>query len=291
MTNRWRVGPLTFWCALLVLLMAPTQVHAQWPSLPWHPPPPPPETAPDARPSELRYLGWNALLGGIGAGVAALVREESVAKAFVKGAAGGAVVYGGKRIAVERWFGAGLIGRQVGLVGGSMINNAGASRGMFDRVALGFGPVRGYLDREIDGVEWGVDVPAVGAVVRGLVDSDARLDWTGSLSSGAVVFDRSGPNALPGTIYYWQESGWAEYYFAHERVHVLQYDQLYLSVGEPIDAWIGQIFPDLGMPFNLEFNASGLAALIMLYGYIWPKHGEEPWENEAGFLGDLRWER
>jgi hypothetical protein len=240
--------------------------------------------------SEVQLLGANILFGGVSAGVVALFRGEPLGRAFAKGVAGGAVTYGGKRIAVERWFGAGLIGRQVGLLGGSMINNAGAGRGTFERIAFGLGPTRWYLDREHAGVQWGVDVPAVAGLIWGILDSDDSLDLTESLSSGAVVFAGQGEHALPGTIFYSRGGGpeRASYVLAHERVHILQYDQTFLALGEPFESWLGRYLPDLGTPFDMEFNALSLASAFLLAARVWPVHAQQPWEREAIFLGRLR---
>jgi hypothetical protein len=247
--------------------------------------------------SELHLLGANVLLGGASAGIVALFHGEPLAKGVLKGVAGGAVVHGGKRMVVEHWAGAGLLGRQVGLLGGSMINNGGTGRGTFDRVAFGFGPVRGYLDRQNGELDWGLDVPGAVAVLWGIVDSDLSLDPLQSLSSGAVVFQGKGTFALPGTYVYWRSQnprdpeGYAarlRYELAHERVHILQYDQTFLALGKPTESWVATRLPDLGLPFALEFNAVSLAAAAAMASHVWPRHDDQPWEREAMFLGRIR---
>lgn len=240
--------------------------------------------------SEVRFLGANALISGATAGFIALLRGEPTGragKAFVRGAAGGAVVHAGKRIAVERWFGAGLIGRQVALSGSSMIRNAALGRGTFDQTAFGFGPIRGYVGGEGAGVEWAVDVPGVAAAAWGVMRSSHEFDLVESVSSGALVFT-GGAHALPGTIFYTRDDRRA-YVLAHERVHVLQYDQSFLLWGDPLESWFGQRFPALEAPLrHLEFNLVSLGAAVLLSVYAWPVHDDQPWEQEAIYLGGSR---
>lgn len=246
--------------------------------------------------SQLHFLGASVLLGGASAGIVALLQGKPFGRGVLKGLVGGAVVYGGKRVAVEHWSGAGLLGRQVGLLGGSMINNGGTGRGTFEQVAFGFGPVRGYLNRQNGEFDWGLDVPGALAVLWGILDSGQSFDPLQSLSSGAVVFQGEETVALPGTIMYWRSrdvsdpvrhAAWLRYVLAHERVHVLQYDQTFFAVGKPTESWVAARLPDLGLPFALEFNAVSLATAVMAL-HIWPRHDEQPWEREASFLGRIR---
>jgi hypothetical protein len=196
---------------LVLLLAGPAAASAQDTGFDWS--------------TEAAVFGVNALLGGASAGVAALVRREPPLPAFARGVAGGGLIYAGKRIAVDPRPGTGLIGRQVASVGGSMVGNAVAGRGSLDRVALAFGPVRAYLGREVPGVEWRFDVPAVGAAVWG-VATGGEIDIRESQSSGALVVRGNRELALPGTVFYSPaDRERAAYVLAHEQVHILQYDQ------------------------------------------------------------------
>lgn len=239
--------------------------------------------------SELETLGTNALLGGVSAGVVAMLRRKPVGEAFVKGFTGGTLVYAGKRIAVERWFGAGLVGRQVGLLGGSIVGNAGAGRGTFDRIAFGFGPVRGYVVAARRSTRWSVDVPAVAAAVWGIVASGYTFDPGQSVSSGALVFTE-GAHTLPGTSFVPEAGGErATYVRAHERVHILQYDQSFLFWGDPFESWLARRVPALEGPLDhLEFNLVSLGAALLTAIYIVPSHADQPWEREAMYLGRAR---
>jgi L-amino acid N-acyltransferase YncA len=178
--------------------------------------------------SQLHFLGANVLLGGVSAGIAALLHGESLTE--------------------------------------------------------------GCLDRDDGEVDWGLDVPGVLAVLRGILDPDQSLDLPQSVSSGAVVFVGGGAIALPGTIHYHRspDRDRTRYVLAHERVHLLQYDQTFLAVGKPAESWMAGHLPDLGLPFALEFNAASLATALALAVHVWPVHDDQPWEREAMFLGRAR---
>lgn len=94
---------------------------------------------------ELVTAGINALLGGATAAGMRLIRGESASEswsAFWTGTLGGGVTYAGKRVAVERFGGAGFLGRELATVGGSMVRNASAGRGVLEELVLPVGPVR-----------------------------------------------------------------------------------------------------------------------------------------------------
>jgi len=246
--------------------------------------------------TDLRIAGVNMALGGAGAALAAGLSGEPVGPAFLRGAAGGAFVYTGKRIAAERWFGAGLVGRQVGLVGGTMTRNGATGRGTFDEVALGFGPLRWYRDRVEETTVWAVDVPAAGLLAWGLLDSRLGLDLHQTLSSGAMVLkarpssEYGGDHALPGTIF---TSGRGSedrvaYVLAHESVHILQFDQFHFLLGDPVERWAASRLPGRSLPVRLEFNAATLVTAAFLGLRVWPDHDDQPWEWEAIYLGRRR---
>jgi hypothetical protein len=248
-----------------------------------------------AQPADLRSFDWsteatvlgaNALLGGGSALVAALVRRDPPLPAFARGVAGGGLIYAGKRIAVDPRPGTGLIGRQVASVGGSVVGNAVGGRQGLDRVALAFGPVRAYLGREVAGVDWRLDVPALAAAVWG-VATGGEIDIVETQSSGAVVLRGDRELALPGTVFYSPaDRERAAYVLAHERVHVLQYDQSYLMWGGPLEGWLARRYPGLrGVLERLEFNLPVLATAAVLGFVVWPEHDRQPWEQEAIYLG------
>ena len=77
---------------------------------------------------ELLVLGINAALGGATAGIAQELNGGSFLEGLREGAAGGAVVYAGKRLNTLDVDQAGLVGRMLGAVGASVIRNSAAAR-------------------------------------------------------------------------------------------------------------------------------------------------------------------
>ena len=106
--SNWR--PTTT-ALLLVLLVYPLAANGQSESDPLRTAPHERTARPLAWPGELEFLSGNAALGGLTAALIQKLRGVSFWEAFVDGALGGAVAYAGKRIAVERFYGAGLVGR------------------------------------------------------------------------------------------------------------------------------------------------------------------------------------
>lgn len=249
---------------------------------------------------DVALLGVNALLGGVTAGIAGALDGRGFADGFAGGAAGGAVLYAGKRAAAARFDGAGLMGRQVAGIGASMVANAGAGVPLLSETHLHLGPVRLRVTGGWN--EWRVrprlDLPSAAAAVHALAVPGLEFDAGRSLSSGVLVFvspDRSivprfgGPAtsayglALPGTILLGRTEHLPPervgHVFAHERIHVLQYDQLQLTIGRGVEerllggaAWgraltrrtdLGLILPPL----------VGLAAFV--------PYGDHPWEWES----------
>lgn len=84
------------------------------------------------------------MLGGLTAGIVQRLRGGSFSDGFARGAVGGAVAYAGRRIAAERFDGAGLLGRQVGAVGASVVRNASERRPSLERLFFPAGPLHVY---------------------------------------------------------------------------------------------------------------------------------------------------
>lgn len=241
---------------------------------------------------ELRTAGVNALLGGATAAVVRMVRGEPVWDGFLAGAVGGGVGYVGKRIAVEDFYGAGFLGRELASVGGSVVRNAAAGVGPLDEVVLPVGPVRLYVSRE-RGIVPRVDMASVVAAGAFMLAYDARFDPAASLSAGALVFRGNGlmPGlSSAGAMMVWDDAripaDEGPRLMAHERVHILQYDQAFLAWGEPMERWVtdrSRLLPrnlldhvDIG---GLVVGARGGLSLAMDYH-------DRPWEHEAYFLAE-----
>ncbi len=200
-------------------------------------------------------LAVNAAVGGVVAATVQAVRGERVVPAFLAGVAGGAVAHAGKRVAASRFDGAGLLGRQVGALGASMVRNGMEGRGLLEEVMLAVGPVRMYVRPASPGGSFRarVDATALAAAVWAIWEPSFRFDPGESLSSGSLVFrveDRAmrmpwsrtelcGAE-LSSTILMSRLFPAADdaRVFAHERVHVLQSDFVEHVVSDPLVGWL-----------------------------------------------------
>ena len=229
----------------------------------------------------------NAVVGGITGAVTAWLRDEDVEHAFVRGSVGGGVVFVGKRIAVEEFDGAGLLGRQVGAVGSSVVRNASVGDGWLDEVWLPLGPLwiqaSPRAPHRLRVNVW--DLAVVGwAATR----SELELDWGASASSGAAVFRapnhrlRDDDEAIGGlttgsVVLIGPASGEErrELVRGHELVHVLQHDFFRQAWERPLEAWGWSRLLGLDPPLDLS-----LMELLLLPAFS----GSAIGEAEAGVL-------
>lgn len=198
--------------------------------------------------ADVGVAGANVLAGALTAGATAALRGESVPDAFWRGAVGGATVFAGKRVAVTGFGGSGLLGRQIGALGSSVVANAGADRGWLEEVWLPLGPVWVQASPRSD-VRGRLDLYTVGATVWAVARPELRADWQRSIRSGAVVFRSSthritiddgaravGGFATGGLIALGVTGGDPEVLDAHEIVHVIQHDFLLHTMSRPVEA-------------------------------------------------------
>ena len=213
---------------------------------------------------------------------------------------GGGVTFAGKRLAVEQFDGAGFAGRQVAAVGSSMAHNAAAGNGLLSEVMVPLGPARLYLRTgDLPGVHARVDLYSSLVLLHTLLGSDLDLDVRQSLSSGTFVFwdagDDLGSHWLArerAGVVRMNQGAWARHaarhdeIHAHERVHVLQYDQAHLLVGAPLQRLAEDLLPavrrvtrwvDLGLDAGFWAAANGLVP-----------YDHRPWEREASVLSGAR---
>jgi len=263
-------------------------------------------TVEECRPDAPRWVGEfaalsaNAVLGGLTSGVTRRLAGGSFSDAFLRGLLGGSAVYAGKRIAAERFDGAGLIGRQVAAAGTSMVRNAGNGVHAFDRLLIPFGPFRVDLSPR-DG-HWSVrtDAVALGWIVYGIAESQLELDWGRSVGAGTAVFRTRGTvisfdgeeahaagvtNA--GVIYVADVPAYGERVYerslAHERIHVLQQDFIAAAWTDPlVDALLGRTAPTRLVRSHISVNVS--TELMRALGRLFPKHDDRPWEIESIFF-------
>jgi len=273
---------------LCVLLVAPAPARAQA----------------DAS-TELTVATVNALLGGMTAGMTALVNGRPFLRAFGLGAAGGAMVYGGKRF--MSWHGipgAGLAGRFVGATGASMVRNGAAGRGAFDLMLLPVGPFTLYLRPPNDSINAPIKLNLVRAIYfTGLViRDDFRMDWQSSLNAGTPVFKRPGKVLLrredkvtlglgicgtvivgdPSSMPLVNETPYGEL-LAHERVHVVQGDFMEIAWTGPIEQWLLGALP--GGAWLRRYLEPGFLSLAIAAAGLAALPGDaSPWEKEAEYF-------
>lgn len=240
--------------------------------------------------AEVTGAAVNALLGGLTAGIPAAVRGESFTRAFVAGAAGGAVIYGGKRVAVERFAGAGLLGREIAAVGGSVVRNVARGDPAASAITLPLGPVRLELGRGRD-PRIRLDLATLIATGVFMVHEGGRFEPGHSLSAGALVFrseSRLDGMHAAGVILVPDENV-HEYdqplLLAHERVHVVQYDQAHLSWGAPAESWLLR-GTGVGRWVNRRVDLGLTAAAKRLLNFA-VAYDARPWEHEADRIAEL----
>ena len=257
---------------------------------------------PSRWPEQAGLLSANVLLSGVTAGLVQTARGGSFSDGFTRGAAGGVGVYAGKRIAAARWRGAGLLGRQVASVGSSVVWNAGAGRPSLEQVALPVGPVRFYLRTSGPGARVRARVDAVALASTAYAASRPELRWDPgrSLSDGVMVFrapehdfrlagEDAWALAYPGTIIIGagpQHAGQVGQVAAHERVHVVQADQVFLALGRPLqDAAASRSGAArwLSRWVDVDVSAPALTGAAWLMGTT---SGTRPWEVEATHLSE-----
>jgi hypothetical protein len=259
-------------------------------------------------PPQARGPGWtghataagaNALLGGLTAGGLQKLRGGSFQDGFTRGLLGGTVVYAGKRVAAERFDGAGLLGREIAAVGASVVRNAGEGRPALERITLPLGAARLEVRTGAEaGVGARIDAHGVFWMLYGVLDPNLTFDAGASLSSGATVF--RAPNqrlhlagqtavgmAFPGTIFlggpHPDGTGRAAETFAHERVHIIQHDQAFLFWDEPLQRALAPRVPGVRTVYSVadvDLVFSGVAVL----GALLLPHPQRPWEAEALLL-------
>lgn len=289
------------WCrtSVVVLLLVPPAAHAQ-------------QRAAHLAPIDVPHwvnsrtiLGFNMLLGGVSAGVLAELRGGSFFDAFGTGATGGLVVFLGKDVAARDFHGAGMLGRQVAAIGGSIVQNAGAGLRPLDRVALPLGPAHLLVDTRQAKLHARIDPVSVAVIAVGLAHPQLQLDAAESVSSGVPVFRiREGVLRSPWTG---RETGGMEIasvlFFgaledlepevrssvrSHERLHTLQSDAFQAYWGRPLLDWMLPETPGWkrARPF-LDVNI-GDAITELTDAILFSAYASRPWEIEAEALANGR---
>lgn len=242
----------------------------------------------------------NAVLGGVTAGVIQRIRGGSFKDGFTRGAFGGAIIYSGKKLAASRFFGAGVMGREVAAVGSSVVRNASEGRGTFDRLVFPVAFVKLYWDRTAGSLQPKLDVVSAGYTIYGIVEDELKFDAHESASAGMMVFrtdnkviatktddQHAAGLQAEGVILRADVPGFGEKFLklalAHERVHVLQDDQIFLTLNDPVDDWVWRrttATRKVGRFVDINISTEMLRQLSRLI----PNHADRPWELEATYL-------
>jgi hypothetical protein len=205
------------------------------------------DDAPAAWTEDVAILGTNVAMGGLTAAVTAWIRGEDPTRAFLRGAAGGGLVFAGKRLVSEDFDGAGFLGREVGAVGSSVVANAGLGRGWLEEVWLPLGPL--WIQANWHTPErFRLNVWTLGSLAWALGRPELELDWGETLSNGTFVLRsprhglRSddepasgitlGGNVLIGRL----PASEHEEVRAHELVHVIQQDFVVRAWSRPLES-------------------------------------------------------
>ncbi|MGH7501039.1 MAG: hypothetical protein ACREL7_04705 [Longimicrobiales bacterium] len=249
---------------------------------------------------ELASLGANALIGGLTSGLKREFGDGNFSDGFLRGAFGGAITYVGKRVAAERFDGAGLLGRPVAAVGSSVARNAALGLPAFHHITLPLGPVWLEIRRDPDSrLAARLDPAALAWIVYGIVESELDFDAAETLSSGSAVF-RTREKLLSlgddsvhaaglvnaGVMFLADVAAFgperrrrAE---AHERVHVLQEDQFAILWTAPAGAWamrqtslLAPLAPYVAVNLSTE--------MFRLLASLFDTHEDRPWELESIF--------
>ncbi len=250
---------------------------------------------------EFATFSANSVIGGLTAGLVRRFRGGSFGDGFVRGIAGGALSYAGKRLASERFWGAGFAGREISAAGASAARNAAAATSSPASLTLPVGPL--WLDIETRGsphFRARVDAAALGWLIYAVAEPELHFDAGGSVSAGTPVFRtrgkllafghdqvHAGGVTNAGVVLLADIPAYGDVYarraFAHERIHVLQEDQLAVLWTDPLARRVTQTVP--GIRQATRFLAVNLTTeLFRTLGTVIPQHSERPWEMEAIFL-------
>lgn len=246
---------------------------------------------------EAAFLGLNALIGGLTAGLWQEFSDGSFEDGFAGGALGGSVVYAGKRLAAESFPGAGFLGRDVAAVGTSFVHNASDGRPLLDSLVVPVGPLR-LRASPARGLDPRVEIALADVywTVYGLAEDRLELNLGESLSSGAPVFeadrtlldvdDEPITGAAAGGVVFLSPStgGERDRVLAHERAHVVQSDFIYHAWMRPLEDALVRRLPHRGFVDRVDYDFVwpalrwGVASLGLLDRF------DAPIQAEADFL-------
>jgi hypothetical protein len=249
---------------------------------------------------QVSALGTNVLLGGLTAGLWQELRGGSFRDGFTRGALGGAFNYAGKQVAGRKFEGAGLVGRELAAVGSSVIRNASEARPTFQQLSFPLGPMRLHVNPSSWRFDASLDVAGAAWLAWSIAEPELEFSVSESLSAGAPVFQtrnrlivhrasrvHGGGFTLDGVVLQSDIPAWGTPFLqralAHERIHVIQGDQISHTLIEPGTEWVmGKIPYGRRIGQRLDFNVS--SELLGLLSRFFDRHADRPWELEAIYL-------
>jgi hypothetical protein len=255
----------------------------------------PPAAAQVSREDRARNLLANGAIGGTVAGVRALVTGKREWRALLAGFGGGVLTGVGKQVAGARFTGAGLIGRQVGAAGTSLIYSATADTAV---LFAPIGPATLELrPRAANRVR--VRLNAAQLLTLGLAAGEGRAHFDGdaTLWAGTPVFRRprtkmpvsenTNGYATPGAIFLAHDEltpgEMRRTVLPHETVHVVQWDAFSYLVTLPIERAVIERLPG-GRWLSRYVDIGVLAPLTVYAAAQHIPYVRQPWEREAYLL-------
>ena len=217
-------------------------------------PRPPSESA-----GSIAALSVNAFAGAATGALRSLFEDRStVSRAILKGALGGSVSYAGKRIAVESWSAAPLLGRVINAAGASMVAQAAVpTNSLLDSIQIPLGPVSLHFSARLrPGVSINVNEAVI--LASALAMDELRFDREYSLKAFTPVFRTRNTRmrtdggefttgttvgrtiVLDGVLV---AAGSAS--FPHEVVHLLQIDFMQVTWDQPLERAVRTRIPGM----------------------------------------------
>jgi hypothetical protein len=237
----------------------------------------------------------NGAIGGTVAGVRALVSGKREWRAVLAGFGGGVLTGMGKQVAAARFSGAGLVGRQVGALGTSLIYSATADTAVF---FTPIGPATLELrPRSANRVRLRLNAAQVVMLAHAVGQGRTYLDGDATLWAGTPVFRRprtkmpvsenTNGYAMPGAIFLARDElrpgEMRRTVLPHETVHVIQWDVLSYLVTLPLErAVVEQIPGGRWLSRYVDLGVLGPLAVYTLAQHI--PYVSQPWEREAYLL-------
>ena len=255
----------------------------------------PPVAAQPSAEARARNLLANGAIGGAIAGVRALIAGKREWRALAAGFGGGVLTGVGKQVAAARWVGAGLIGRQVGAAGTSLIYSATADTAV---LFAPIGPATLELrPRSPSRARLRLNVAQTLTLVHAAGEGSAHVDRGATLSTGTPVFrrprrkmpvsDNTNGYATPGAIFLARDElrpgEMRRTVLPHETVHVVQWDAYSYLVTLPLERAVVRRLPGGGW-LSRHVDVGLLAPLTVYAAAQRIGYQHQPWEREAYLL-------